>query len=557
MKLKSFSLILLSIATIFELTSTHTHKCHHDEFSKGITGGYVNPYPPDPKTGRVLADSVHNFRIMIDYSASDTFIGSNAALTSLYQMSKRILSNTKKYFETFLQINTPEKMTLASKNCGNDVNTVAQIDQPIDLYVIIKAQNDATTSYFAAASTCEQNAVVGPQFGRPVSGVYFLNFASMKGTTMYEYFYFTTYTHEFMHIIFFSAKLFKDYRDPSNPSASVPTTYYEKITVNGKDQYTKLKYPNLVEFAKKYYRCDTLTYVPLEDGGGDGTAGSHWEKTFFPEDIMNPTIESPAKISPFTVEMIKASGWYTIVGDPASYYDWGKDDGCVLTAGTCPTSYEYCPAGTSQTANVCSTDFMGKSTCSNLADYFGTCLLKRKMEVSCLLNVPEEINGGAEEIYGPHSRCILWQNKQSGETAAECHPIRCVDNELQFKLKSNITKSCRYPGEIITFSGQWQITCPDPLYICNQFANRCPMDCNGKNGFCLNGGKCFCFTGYSGADCGTCDSCKASTDSFVLSSNVSGTFVAVDVFNLETNSSQLLSTATGLLVLFWTLLLSE
>jgi leishmanolysin len=553
MKLLGRQLILVLIVALFGIITAHSHKCHHDEISKTITGGYTNPYPKDSKTGRILAGSLHNFRIMIDYSLADTFISANAALTSLYQMSKRVLSNTKKYFETYLQITTPDKMTLASKDCGSSVFTVAITEQPVDLYVIIKTQNDATTSYFAAASTCEQDATTK----RPVSGVYFLNFASMKGTTMYEYFYFTTYTHEFMHIIFFSAKLFKDYRDPANPNAAVPDTYYEKIDVAGKDRYTKLKYPNLVAFAKKYYRCDTLTYVPLEDGGGEGTAGSHWEKTFFPEDIMNPTIENPARISPFTVEMIKASGWYTVVGDMASYYDWGKDDGCVLTAGSCPTSYEYCPSGTSTTANICSTDFMGKSTCSNLVDYFGTCLLKRKMEVSCVLSVPDEINGGAEEINGPHSRCLLWHNKQSDQTAAECHPIRCVDNELQFKLKSNVTKTCSYPGQIISFSGQWQIKCPDPLYICNQFANRCPMDCNGKNGYCLNGGKCFCFTGYSGPDCGTCDSCKAATDTFVLSSNLSGTFVAVDVFDLQANSSYLLSSVTGFILLIWTILLLE
>jgi hypothetical protein len=550
MKPAGGQLIILVLAALFALTTTHSHTCHHDKVSKSITRSYQEVYKPDPKTGRILASTLHNFRIMIDFSTADTFMSSNSALTSLYQMSKRILNNTKNYFETFLQVNTPDTMSLSSASCSNGVTTVAITNQPVDLYVMIKAQNDPSTAYFAAASTCTQDVTSQ----RPVAGVYFLNFASMKGTAMYEFFYFTTYTHEFMHIIFFSATLFDKYRDPANPSAAVPNTAYEFIMDGGSKRYTKLKYPNLVAFAQKYYRCPTLTFIPLEDGGGSGTAGSHWEKTFFPEDIMNPTIESPARISPFTIEMMKASGWYTILGDPSSYYDWGKDDGCVITSSSCPASYEYCPTGTSQTANICSTDFLGKATCTNLVDYFGSCLLKRKMEVSCLLNLPEEINMGAEEVYGPHSRCILWQNKQTGETAAECHAVRCVDNEIQFKLKSNVTKTCSYPGQVISFSGQWQITCPDPLYLCNQFANRCPMDCHGKNGFCLNGGKCFCFSGYSGIDCGTCDSCKPITDPFVLSSNLSGTFVAVDAFNLETNTSYLPSAAAGLWLLLTALL---
>lgn len=546
MKATKRSVVVLTFIVLFSLADAHSYKCHHDAILETIPTHFQDPYKKDAKTGRILASSLRNMRIMIDYTGSDTFISSNTALTSLYQMSKRILANTKNYFETFLQVNTPETMSLAATPCGSGVTTNAFTDQPVDLYVYIKAENNQATSYFAAAATCELYDATS----RPIAGVYFLNFASMKGTPMYEYFYFTTYTHEFMHIIFFSAKLFKLYRDPANPSQAVPSTYYTTLATNA-NQFTSLKYPNLIAFAQKYYRCPTLSSIPMEDGGGTGTAGSHWEKTFFPEDIMNPTIESPARISPFTIELIKATGWYTVLGDPSSYYDWGKDDGCVIDAPSCPNSYEYCPSGSSQTANICSTDFLGKSTCSNLADYFGTCLLKRKMEVSCILTLPEEINTGAEEIYGSHSRCIQWQNRQTGETAAECHSVRCLNNEIQLKLKSNFTRVCSYPGQIISFSGQWQIVCPDPLYFCNQFASRCPMDCHGKNGYCLNGGKCFCFSGYSGVDCGTCDSCKSISDNFVLSSNLSGTFVAVDVFDLDTNSGHIVSSIVGLLVSLW------
>jgi leishmanolysin len=52
--------------------------------------------------------------------------------------------------------------------------------------------------------------------------------------------------------------------------------------------------------------------VPLEDEGGNGSAGSHWDKVFLPLEFMNPTIESPGTISEFTITFLRATGWYNI-----------------------------------------------------------------------------------------------------------------------------------------------------------------------------------------------------------------------------------------------------
>ncbi len=35
--------------------------------------------------------------------------------------------------------------------------------------------------------------------------------------------------------------------------------------------------PNVVKWAKDHYGCATANGVELEDYGGSGTAGSHWE----------------------------------------------------------------------------------------------------------------------------------------------------------------------------------------------------------------------------------------------------------------------------------------
>ena len=46
----------------------------------------------------------------------------------------------------------------------------------------------------------------------------------------------------------------------------------------------------VVEVAKKYYNCDSIKGVELEDYGGDGTTGSHWEERILLGDIMNGVV---------------------------------------------------------------------------------------------------------------------------------------------------------------------------------------------------------------------------------------------------------------------------
>lgn len=81
--------------------------------------------------------------------------------------------------------------------------TVKPFSKDIDLYVVIKAEYNKKTSYFAAASSCLLDELTG----RPVVGVYFLNFAKMELNWIKEYFYFSTFVHEFTHILGFSDNL--------------------------------------------------------------------------------------------------------------------------------------------------------------------------------------------------------------------------------------------------------------------------------------------------------------------------------------------------------------
>lgn len=81
-----------------------------------------------------------------------------------------------------------------------DVIPVPALDKkPIDLLVLVNPIENNKTSFFAAAGVCMTDS----SNGRPVLGVYYLNFAFLKKDKFTEFFYFSVFAHEFAHILGF------------------------------------------------------------------------------------------------------------------------------------------------------------------------------------------------------------------------------------------------------------------------------------------------------------------------------------------------------------------
>jgi len=71
--------------------------------------------------------------------------------------------------------------------------------------------------------------------------------------------------------------------------------------------------PNLLAYARKFYGCDSWYVVPLENDGGDGTAGSHFEITLYFNEVMTGNNKLPdSTFSAFTWSVLADSGWYGI-----------------------------------------------------------------------------------------------------------------------------------------------------------------------------------------------------------------------------------------------------
>ena len=110
-------------------------------------------------------------------------------------------------------------VTAASSCISTSVEISEVNDEAMDLRITIKAENDPDTGYFAAAIICTKST----DDKRPTVGVYLLNFDQMEETKLKEYLYFTTYAHEFAHILGFSLDQTAEFvkEDPANPNNRV------------------------------------------------------------------------------------------------------------------------------------------------------------------------------------------------------------------------------------------------------------------------------------------------------------------------------------------------
>ena len=377
-----------------------------------LSGGVNGGFGTSTDTANVV-DGWHQLRITVDYRQSNKFVQSTSSLSSVYQLSIRQVESVRTYFTKFFQVNFTPMLKFGGGKCYN--NNIPAFQLPADLFITIYAENDRSTEYFAAATSCYMSG----RDGRPVIGAYILNLAFLKATPINEFLYFSTFAHEFTHILGFSNDLFASYVVPGTTNKRGINSVVSSTTISGQ-RFTVIVLPEVVTYAKSFFGCSSVAGIPLENDGGDGSAGSHWEKTFLPQEYMNPTVENPGIISEFTLNLLRGSGWYKIDTGAAQHYDWGQGSGCGHFQ-ICPTGPGYCSAA-QVGASVCASEWNAKATCVQDRSFSSSCNLKRARSHSCLLAGVFQADN--TEYYGPGSRCINYAS--AAGTDAKCHKVNVV-----------------------------------------------------------------------------------------------------------------------------------
>ncbi|EGR30053.1 leishmanolysin family protein, putative, partial [Ichthyophthirius multifiliis] len=113
--------------------------------------------------------------------------------------------------------------------------------------------------------------------------------------------------HEMTHVLGFSEHSIPLWIQ-SDKSLYPKPTFIQKL--RGIDALF-LKTPKVLQFARKYFNCPSLTGIPLENLGGQGSVNSHWKNTIINTEYMNSQQQSlQSYFSGFTANLLRDTGFY-------------------------------------------------------------------------------------------------------------------------------------------------------------------------------------------------------------------------------------------------------
>ena len=482
------SLCLLSMS-LSEGIDVMSHTSHHDEFMSDKSVQYVDT------RSRLLASTYEfrNFRIAIDWTLNDAWLlkqssSIQAALRPKVWYMKNILNTVKFYFQDRFQVNSQNTMTLPNTTCHGATVKDKFLGKPIekDLVIVIKPHNESS-SWFAAAGSC----IADSSTGRPVMGAVYLNYQHINVSEVNKYYLPGVFIHELMHVLGFSGH----YMERKG---------LVKEIQHGNTKRMAIVSERVVNYAREYFGCPELEGVPLENGGGGGSAGSHWEKTMFPAEVMNPQVSSPMKISELTIMLMEDLGWYKGVNAHEDY-TYLKGDGChTIKGGECNAnkSDEFCAAA-DWNKNHCYPNKLGKGFCGNSSTFMGSCgLVMPASNALCTVENSSNRKTFNFESYGAHSRCAMASTSNDSNMNAACLRMRCTADKVEMQFGDEVyTCQGSGPQSVSTTAFSGRINCPAFSEMCTEVLDkRCPMDCYGQ-GYCMGDGTCQCLAGFSGDDC--------------------------------------------------------
>ncbi|KAA8537669.1 hypothetical protein F0562_027341 [Nyssa sinensis] len=390
--------------------------------------------------------------------------------------------------------------------------------------VLLVTTRPTTGNTLAWAVACERD-----QWGRAIAG--HVNVAPRHLTAEAETLLSATLIHEVMHVLGFDPHAFAHFRDERKRRRSQVTEQVmdEKL---GR-MVTRVVLPHVVMHSRYHYGAfsENFTGLELEDGGGRGTSGSHWEKRLLMNEIMTGSVDTRSVVSKMTLALLEDSGWYQANYSMADRLDWGRNQGTDFVTSPCNLWKGAYHCNTTQLSG-CTYNREAEGYCpiinysgelpqwaryfpqankggqSSLADY--CTYYVAYSDGSCTdtnsARAPDKMLG---EVRGGSSRCMASSLVRTGFVRGSmsqgngCYQHRCINNSLEVAV-DRIWKACPEAGGSVQFPGfNGELICPAYHELCSTDAvpvsGQCPNSCN-FNGDCVDG-RCHCFLGFHGYDC--------------------------------------------------------
>ena len=496
MKLKtSFIIFLLFLTPIF------TFKCGANDI-KDIKINKVS----QPTNKRRLTTFYTPIKIKLDYSYLDS--QQNSDETRITKI-KKVLDNTLTYFEKLLSVLHTDfsyQPTHFKTYCkipvfGSDYNSWGYDN---DLVIIPYFSDTLQSSVLAAATAC----VAISETMEPKMGVIMINPNLDFSYTNSERFLTMLFLHEISHVLIFHQAFFFSLNMISEQQKNGETIYY-------------IKTPNVLKKAKLHYNCNSITGIPLENYGGAGSAGSHWESRYLLGDYMIATDYPEIVISDISLAVFEDSGLYKVNYYTGGLFRFGKGEGCnfleekCITDGSTLFANEFC---IKTQEPFCTSGHLSKGHCymaqysSDLSSYYryfknakiggyapaDYCPISFDnlydktnyyFPTNCKYGKTSMTHPDYGEKVGDNSVCVesslvpSWS--QQGETYRSiCYEIKCdKDSKTIYVFINGNTVQCPMSGGLIEnpsgFRGK--IICPDYNSVCtSEIWCNDPLDCINK-----------------------------------------------------------------------------
>ena len=313
----------------------------------------ISPKPLDLKVNKAIpitkttADGYTPIKIGYDFT---TLKRPSSMTTSTYSLVKSLLQQTRVEFSKFVQV---QHTNFDLSGSADDIKELCELDTigagyadflvNNDVIIFPQFDSDLGSNVLAAAAPC-----IVTNSNRPYGGVLYINtnLNFNKGNT--NQYLKNILLHEITHILVFHPYFF---------------TGLKLNQTEGSNSY--IISPKAVAKAREHFDCSSITRIPLENQGGTGSVGSHWESRYMLGDYMISTDYPDQAISDITLGLFEDSGFYKVNYYSGGLFKFGKGKGCEFFNKDCienekATFEEFCDTAN---AAMCSSSRTLKSSC--------------------------------------------------------------------------------------------------------------------------------------------------------------------------------------------------
>ena len=315
-------LILKFIFLISLFSITTTFKCGFNTIKRPPIGKIS---PDNSLNSKLRNTESSEIRIEVDYEILEKQI-SDPLLAGI----KNSFAQAIAAFQKYLKVKNPKTYEFTS----NSLNGYELDFKPGDVPILLNnGLGDADVYLVPYTSSLEEEVdaaaypiLLDQESNRPILGGILLgtHFDFSKKNT--NRFFTMLLLHEISHVLAFNDDLFPLFEGITEPTTILP--------VNGLFRVL-LKTPKVLEKAKGHFGCPSLKGVELEDQGGNGSAGSHWEARIMLGDYMISTDYPELVVSDITLAVFEDSGWYEVNYFTGGLFKTGKGEGCNFLQKTC------------------------------------------------------------------------------------------------------------------------------------------------------------------------------------------------------------------------------